>query len=213
MHLLFARHGESVANTRQVFANRPGGHFPLTSQGQAHAHDLARRLAPEPIGHIYSSPLPRALETAAIVAAARGLPVRVAPGLREYDVGEFESQPYGGDHAWRMALYAENEAAWRRGDHDHRLAGGDSLAELVARVGELLAELRAAHWEAETILLVGHGGLYRVVLPLVLAGLHPAIADAHGLDHGALVRVVATAGSARCVQWGDVPIEDDASIG
>jgi probable phosphoglycerate mutase len=212
MHLLFARHGESVANTRQVFANRPGGHFPLTARGRAHARDLARRLASEPIGHVYSSPLPRALETAAIVAAARELKVSVAPALREYDVGAFELQPYGGDHAWRMGRYADNEVAWRRGEHDHRLEGGESLPEIVARVGEFIVGLRAAHGETETILLVGHGGLYRIALPLVLAGLDPAIADAHGLDHVAIVRAIATAGSARCVQWGDVAIGDAASI-
>jgi probable phosphoglycerate mutase len=212
MKLLLVRHGESVANTQQVFANRPDGHFPLTDRGRAQAEHLARELAPESIGHVYSSPLTRAVETAAVVAASRALTVRIAPGLREYDVGNFEDEPYGGEHAWRMARYAENEAAWRRGEHDHRLAGGESLTGLVARVGALIAGLRTAHAAGETILLVGHGGLYRVVLPHVLTGLDPAIADAHGLGHGSVVRAEVRDGRIWCVQWDTVTIGDAASL-
>jgi broad specificity phosphatase PhoE len=203
MHILFVRHGQSTANTLQVFANRPGDQYPLTSLGQRQANDLASQIASEPMTHVYTSPLLRARQTAAIVAAARSLPLQVAAALREYDVGEFEGLPYGGPHAWRMEAYHENEGRWRQGAADHRLAGGESLDELRARTGRFLRGLIASHAPSDVILLVGHGGLFRVALPGLLANVTFEFSHMHTMDHGTIVRATLLDGRLACTQWGD----------
>jgi probable phosphoglycerate mutase len=203
MDLLFVRHGESDANTRQIFANRGEEGYPLTTLGREQAEKLARDLAGTTFARVYSSPLRRASETAAIIARSRTLPIDTAPALREYDVGAFDGQPYGGAHAWRMRAYHDNEAAWRGGDPGHRLAGGESLTELQARVGVFIGGLPHVHGDTDTILLVGHGGLYRVTLPVLLENVTFDFAHRHPMDHCTVIRARVTGGSLRCNAWGD----------
>jgi len=63
----FARHGESIANTRHIISNRDLDH-PLTPTGRQQSLLLAEKLKDSDLTMIYSSPIPRALETASIVS-------------------------------------------------------------------------------------------------------------------------------------------------
>ena len=69
--ILMARHGETDWNRDQRFQ----GHAdpPLNDVGREQARELAERLAGERLDAVYTSPLQRASETAAIVAARLGL--------------------------------------------------------------------------------------------------------------------------------------------
>ena len=82
MELLWVRHGEPerIAPGRGVPADPP-----LTALGREQAQRLAAWLAPEPIDAVISSPLRRATETAAPIAAGHGLVVEVVDDLIEYD--------------------------------------------------------------------------------------------------------------------------------
>ena len=72
MHLLLVRHGRTAANVDLLLDTaHPGS--PLDAQGQAQAGALVDRLAGEPIEAIFSSDHTRARQTAAPLAAARGL--------------------------------------------------------------------------------------------------------------------------------------------
>ncbi len=73
MRLYFARHGESIANLLEEFSNRGIKHG-LTEKGQQQAATLAQRLKDASIARIYSSPLLRATQTAAILAAELCVP-------------------------------------------------------------------------------------------------------------------------------------------
>jgi len=97
--VLFARHGESTANLDRIFANRDGSTGNLTEAGIAHAHALAERLRDRGVTEVRTSPLPRAEQTATIVATALAVPIGIEPALREYDVGDYEGERYGGEHA------------------------------------------------------------------------------------------------------------------
>jgi probable phosphoglycerate mutase len=207
MDILFVRHGQSTANTAEVFANRDSDAHPLTPLGRRQVHALARRLAPEPINYIYSSPLRRARETATILARARGLSLTIAQSLSEYDVGEFEGRPYGGSDAWRMRRYEENEARWRKGDIDQRLAGGESLREISERLQELVSDLARRHGGRDTVVLVGHGGLFRVALPLLLENVTADLVHLQPCDHGAVIRVRACDGRLHCRRWGRLSLD------
>ena len=96
VHLL--RHGE-VDNPRHVMYGRlPGYH--LSPAGRRMAERAAKALIDRDVTYLVSSPLERAQETAAPLAAALGLEVHLDDRLLEAD-NAFQGQPFGpGDRVW-----------------------------------------------------------------------------------------------------------------
>ncbi|MFM7470408.1 MAG: histidine phosphatase family protein, partial [Nodosilinea sp.] len=87
----FVRHGESEANTLHIIANRDHG-YGLTPRGQQQAQTLAAKLQPIVPAAIFTSPLCRAVETAAILSQVLGPPYQITDALREYDCGVLEGR-------------------------------------------------------------------------------------------------------------------------
>jgi probable phosphoglycerate mutase len=153
--LLLARHGESEWNRE----GRWQGHAdpPLSETGRAQADELARALAGVPLEAVYASDLRRARETAAAVAAARGLDVITLAALREIDVGE-----------WSGLTSADIEARFPAGLERH-LAGGDGWehgethAAMSARIVAAASDIAARHPDG-SVLGVLHGGVIRALL-------------------------------------------------
>src|SRR4051812_12179590 len=81
MELILVRHAEPV---RIVDADGPADP-PLAERGRKQAEALAAYLGSEPIGAVWSSPMQRARETAAPLAAALGVDVVVDTELAEWD--------------------------------------------------------------------------------------------------------------------------------
>jgi probable phosphoglycerate mutase len=81
MELILVRHAEPV---RIVDADGPADP-PLAERGKKQAEALAAYLGGEPIGGVWSSPMQRARETAAPLAAALGVDVVVDTELAEWD--------------------------------------------------------------------------------------------------------------------------------
>jgi probable phosphoglycerate mutase len=81
MELILVRHAEPV---RIVDADGPADP-PLAERGRKQAEALAAYLGSEPIGGVWSSPMQRARETAAPLAAALGVDVVVDTELAEWD--------------------------------------------------------------------------------------------------------------------------------
>lgn len=184
MRIFFARHGESTANLLHVFSNRALDH-PLTEKGQAQAADLARRLANESISRVYSSPVPRAVETSRITAAMLGVEVVYSEALREFDVGIFEGR--SDESAWQE--FAELFNKWFvQGLLEEKIPGGESYTEVLERflpfVEGLLAEFCLTE---KNILVISHGGLYRLMLPEVLRNLPRAYMSEHALGNAEFV--------------------------
>jgi len=99
MKILFARHGESQANTLREMSAR-GLKHPLTQTGRIQASGLAHRLQHLSITRIYSSPVLRAIETTVIVASKLGVEYEISEALCEYDVGILEGRADA--EAWQM---------------------------------------------------------------------------------------------------------------
>jgi broad specificity phosphatase PhoE len=76
------RHAQVFNPDGVVYARLPG--FGLSEQGRSDATDLANALATAPLTAIHASPLDRAMETAAILAAPHGLPVHPDERLLEW---------------------------------------------------------------------------------------------------------------------------------
>jgi broad specificity phosphatase PhoE len=150
--LLLARHGETDWNSER----RWQGHAdqPLNERGRDQARELAEELAVRQIDAIYASDLRRARETAEIIAARIGLPVRVEQDLREVDVGEWS----GLVHTEIETRYPEGFRRWQQGLHGWD--EGETYDAMGARVVAALFVIAARH-PAETVLVVSHGGAIR----------------------------------------------------
>lgn len=180
MRITFARHGESEANVGRWIANRGLSH-PLTATGRRQARALAADLTDRDVGHVYASPLLRAIETGVVVAHALGVPLAVEPALREFDLGVYE----GRQDAEAHRAYADLRDAWLEDPASEAHAeGGERLGEVRARFDAFLAALPARHPANAHVACIGHGGSFRVALPPHLDAASAARLRAHGLDVG-----------------------------
>lgn len=148
VRLLLVRHGFALSNVQP----RPAGLSDeqldhLTDEGRAQAAAAARALAAEKPALVVSSPAMRAQETAREIAAALGgIEIRVDPRLRPMELG---TDAAGAPLAWEA-----RQAIWRQGS-DPRPAGGESLADVAARVSALGDEM-AARFGGRSVVLVAH---------------------------------------------------------
>lgn len=168
------RHGESVFNVEERVQGQVD--VPLSPRGRVQTEALAawaRRLAVDaPVAEVWSSPLVRARDTAAAIAAALGLPVHEADDLRELHAGVFQG------HLWAdlERLHPEVVARWRGGDPEYRIPGGESRAILAARGRGALERLAAR--DAPAMIVVAHGGVLTAALGSLLGRTHPLLATA-----------------------------------
>ncbi|TCZ59888.1 histidine phosphatase family protein [Roseicella aquatilis] len=114
--MILLRHGQSEFNLHFHKTGRDPGipDAPLTPLGQMQAAAAAEVLAREDIRRILCSPYTRALQTAAPVARALGLPVTVTPVVRERysascDIG---SRRAALARAWPALDFAQIEEVW-----------------------------------------------------------------------------------------------------
>jgi broad specificity phosphatase PhoE len=162
-NVLWARHGQNVANLTDTFSHRVFD-GDLTGIGRRQARELGDRLAAHPgnpIGQLVCSPLRRARQTAEIVSSRLGLPVAMElEDLRELDVGALD----GRNDAQAWAIYARVLAAWKAGDTGARFPAGENCQELCARLRRALAVVSRNAGDA-TSLVVAHGANLRAALP------------------------------------------------
>ena len=127
MKVFLIRHGETATSGRS-YAGRSD--VPLTERGREQAIAIAESLAQEGVTEILTSPLTRAMDTAAPLARRLGLVPRVTPALLEIDFGEYE----GADKA-ALGL------SLRKRHAREPIPGGESLADVWRRAGEVIEYL------------------------------------------------------------------------
>jgi broad specificity phosphatase PhoE len=132
--LILVRHGQSTANAQGLLLGRTDAE--LTGHGRDQAASV-RGLLRGPVRSLRSSPLTRARSTADLLEL--GLPVEVDDRWLEVDYGEFECQPLSG-------IPAKVWQEWRS-DPGFRPSGGETLAEVDARVAAACEELFAVDGE------------------------------------------------------------------
>jgi 2,3-bisphosphoglycerate-dependent phosphoglycerate mutase len=150
--ILAIRHGQTAWNAD----GRIQGHtdIVLDAVGEWQAERLAQALDDATLHVLYSSNLARARQTAAPLAASKGLELRTDPGLRERGFGEFEGLSY----AQIEQRWPEQAARWRRRDPDFGARGGEVLRDFRDRVVAAVSRLAQAH-RGQSIALVTHGGV------------------------------------------------------
>lgn len=132
---------------------------PLTSEAILGVRNVAHMLVSEGISIIYSSPLGRAAFTASIYSEVLSAPLHFRPEMPELSCGEWEGR--------MRAEVAGNSSVLRKTWRD-RPPQGESYEDAETRVGHFLKDLADSVARETTILVVGHAGVNRVVLKLLL---------------------------------------------
>jgi len=168
--ILAIRHGETDWNVNRRVQGQLD--IALNGVGRDQSLRLAQALAArEPIDHIYSSDLSRALQTARIVADEIRAPLTATAGLRERCFGDLQGRTF--DEV--AATEPEQAERWRKRDPNWQPpgAGGETLLAFRARVLDLVHTV-AAQNTGKLVALFTHGGvldvLYRAATGLDLQG-------------------------------------------
>lgn len=169
MKLVLVRHGDAHAGLHGIIAG-PKGCRGLTDLGREQAAELRDHLAES--GHLcadvlMASKLPRAIETAEIIAPALGFEqIPTDCGLCEVHTGEAD----GSDWADYPVTYGSFDMA---ADPDRRFApGGDSWNSFHDRVYETMRRLAHGH-PGQTVVAACHAGVIAASLRVILGIPHP----------------------------------------
>jgi broad specificity phosphatase PhoE len=147
--VIFVRHGQTPANAEQVWHGQRD--TPLSALGEQQRLALGpvfKELHPVP-DRLVSSTLQRARLTAEAIGDELGMAVQQFPELMEYDIGEWEGQPYS---ALRGELGFFKDLV---GDAHYRPPGGESRHDVTTRFVNRVQDLCE---ETEGVLVVvAHG--------------------------------------------------------
>lgn len=154
-YIYLIRHGHTDAVDNYLASWAPG--VPINSRGVAEAARVAARLRSVPFAAIYSSPLERAMMTAAPLSAALNLPVQECAA-----VGEFRF----GDWTGRSLSDLNNDPGWQRFNafrSGTRAPGGEIMPEVQARMALALEGIRERH-PNDTVAVFSHSDSIRAAL-------------------------------------------------
>jgi broad specificity phosphatase PhoE len=146
MSVYITRHGQTNWNIERRFQGRTDNE--LNENGIKQAHEVAEKLANEPLDLIICSPLIRAKQTAEIFNEKRGIEIIFDNNLLERDYGELEGcylKDYDFKNIWSY-------------DNSQICNLGESVKDLFKRVYDFLDKLKK-EYPNKNILLVAHGGI------------------------------------------------------
>lgn len=171
--IALVRHGETEWNRARRIQGMTD--IPLNDTGRAQAAATGALLATEEWRAVYSSPLSRAAESAAIIAASLGLaePAIVAE-LAERAHGALE----GLDHAGRLAVEAQAAT----------IEGLEPRSAVTARATAALSRIASSH-PGGSVVVVSHGGVIHALLQQLSGGSLPSVGDAIANGSVHLVRI------------------------
>lgn len=203
MKLYFVRHGESTANLLREFSNS-GFKHPLTEKGVGQARAAARGLSGLQIEQIFSSPVMRAVQTAQILAESLQASLKITEALREWSVGVYEgtTDPVG----WE--LHRQVQEDWFIHQKlESKMPGGESFHEIQERFIPFIKGLVLNDESPNRgICLVGHGGLYMAMLPVIFRNVDFEFARKHGFSYTAYVVSETQPDGIYCISWCGVSI-------
>ena len=163
MRILLARHGETKWNAEGRYQGQVD--VPLSEVGEAQARLLGDRLREVRIDRAVASPLSRAKRTAELaLGAARESLLRLDSGLAEIAHGTWEgllASEIG-------AMDGERLRAWREAPESVQMPQGESLQQVLDRAWPALERATLDLGPEDTLLLVAHDAVNRVLLCRIL---------------------------------------------
>jgi probable phosphoglycerate mutase len=160
-HIVMIRHWQSQGNAEGRF----GGHTdtPLSPLGRKQAAATANALANETFNAIYSSDLPRAIETASPLAQLSGGEIQPTEAFRERSVGVMEGLTF--EEAAEQ--HPEQYGALLRRDFEHILLGGESYRQTLDRASQKLDEVIEEYSGGRIVVFTHTGTICILVLHLM----------------------------------------------
>jgi probable phosphomutase (TIGR03848 family) len=192
--VLLVRHGVTPTTGKVLPGRAPGLH--LADAGRLQAEALAARLAAwappggagggkrPRISAVYASPLERTRQTAAPIASALGLRVKIDRGLLECDFGEWT-----GAELKNLAKLPEWTTV-QRYPSGFRFPGGESFRGMQTRIVSSLSALASDH-AGETVVAVSHADPIKA-----------AVSDALGSHLDLFQRIVISPCSVTAISYG-----------
>lgn len=165
MRILLARHGETPWNAEGRYQGQED--IPLSDVGIAQATALGERLRNTRIDRAIASPLSRARRTAELALGDARMPqLRFDDGFKEIAHGEWE----GLLASEIRARDGERLQAWRDAPDTVQMpgAGGESLQQVLDRAWPAFARACAGLGADDSLLIVAHDAVNRVLLCRVL---------------------------------------------
>jgi probable phosphoglycerate mutase len=161
--VLLIRHGQTDWNVD----GRWQGTLPigLNDIGRSQARALATYLARRQIGSIYTSHLPRALDTALAIGETIGVTPQTDERLQEFNLGVFQGLT-------REEINQHYPNEWRDFEADYwnyRVTNGESRRALQTRAHDVFQHI-VAHATGPEVAIVSHGGTIRTLLLRLFAG-------------------------------------------
>jgi len=154
-----ARHGQTESNVLQRYGGRSAE--PLTAVGRAQMSGLAAQLALAGIGAIWTSEITRARESAELVGAILGIPVRVDLRLNEMQLGPWE----GLSEREVADRFPDAYARWCTMPDRLVIEGRETLDALAVRMSAIVAD---AVRQLRPVVLMTHVAPIRVAVLRVL---------------------------------------------
>ncbi len=154
MKLYITRHGQTRWNQESRIQGWMDS--PLTEQGISDAMALARRLEDVHFDYIFSSPLPRAIETATILRNKRMMPILRDPRLKEIRLDEWQGvvfEELQKRHGPSLKAYKADPGNWS-------FREAETLWDLTERIRLFLKDLPT---DGENILIISHGVTIRAL--------------------------------------------------
>jgi broad specificity phosphatase PhoE len=202
-HVYIARHGQVPANCRGLYAGRSGE--PLTEEGRRQAEALSERVSGCGIAEVWTSEIARAVETAEIVGARLGVPMRRERRLNEMLLGSWE----GLTEEEVADRFPDQFWLWNERPDQLCVEGRETLAMVAERAQAVVSE---AALGSRPVLLVTHVALVRVVALRIL-GLPLGRYKAVAVPNGEVMMVGPAAGTVRRLGTGHSLREELAPAG
>ena len=152
------RHGHSTANEKGVLAGRDYGVL-LTERGVNQAAAVAEHLREINFSKIYSSPLPRCLETVKPLLVGRGRKL-----IEDVDAIEMEYGQWSG----KKLLVLSRKRLWRdiqKRPSTVRFPDGESFQEMQDRILEMISRVALP---GKSVVICSHGDVIKAALAGVL---------------------------------------------
>lgn len=162
MRILLARHGETPWNAEGRYQGQID--IPLSPIGEAQAQALGERLKSIDITRAVASPLSRAQRTAQLALGARADMLLTEPDLQEIAHGEWEGLLASEIHEKDPSRLR----AWREEPDTVLMPGGESLRLVLDRSWRGLARAAEGLGDEDTLLVVAHDAVNRVILCRIL---------------------------------------------
>ena len=139
LNLIFIRHGETPYNLEgRAIGDNPVG---LNARGRLQALRAAEAIASLGPVALYTSPLPRALETATIISQRLSVQVCPQDNLKVVNIGLLDGLPQ--DEMWQQ--YTDFMRTWTNDASTVIMPGGESVLQVQKRAWDTIEEIKGLH--------------------------------------------------------------------